>query len=73
MVLACDRCHLIGRNKIPIEEIVESSEELRVTFDIPFTVERDDDRMKCIDCVNKRTCLLRKLCDEYSYACKIWI
>lgn len=60
----CSKGNLDIDNKIPIEDIVESSEEPRVTFDVPFTAGSDVGRSKCSDCDSRNICLMCKLGDE---------
>ncbi len=60
----CSRGNLDINDKIPIEDIVESSEESRVTFAVPFTANRDVGRRSCIDCPTKNVCLMYKLGDK---------
>ncbi len=60
----CSKGNLDINNKIPIEDIVESSEEPRVTFAVPFTADRDVGRSECSDCNCKDRCLMCKLGDE---------
>lgn len=60
----CRRGNLDIHNKIPIEDIVESSEEPRVTFSVPFTAANDVGRSECSDCNGRNICLMCKLADE---------
>ena len=60
----CSRGHLDIDNKIPIEDIVESSKEPRVTFAVPFTAYSDVGRSECSDCDSRDICLMCKLGDE---------
>ncbi|MCI8470302.1 MAG: hypothetical protein HFJ35_02230 [Clostridia bacterium] len=60
----CGRGNLDINDKIPIEDIVESSEKPRVTFDVPFTAKKNVGRSECSDCAGKYICLMRKLGDE---------
>lgn len=61
----CSIGNLNLNNKIPIEDIVESSEEPRVTFAVPFTAYSDvGSRSECSECDNRDRCLMYKLGDE---------
>lgn len=60
----CTRGGLDIDDKIPIEDIVESSKEPRVTFDVPFTAYRTVGRFECSDCNGRNSCLICKLGDE---------
>ena len=61
----CVQGNLDIDNKIHIEDIVESSEEPRVTFSVPFTTKYDvGSRSKCDTCDCKNICLMYKLGDE---------
>lgn len=65
----CSRGNLDINDKIPIEDIVESSEEPRVTFAVPFTADSDVGRSECSDCDSRYRCLMCKLGDENNSRC----
>ena len=60
----CIRANLNINSEIPIEDILESSEEPRVTFVAPFTADNDVGRSMCSDCDSRDVCLICKLGDE---------
>lgn len=60
----CGRGHLEIDGVISIDEIVESSEEPRVTFSVLFKAASEVGISKCEDCASKDKCLICRLCDE---------
>lgn len=60
----CSRGNLDIHDRIPIEDIDESSKEPRVTFDVPFTANHDIGSWECVECDSKNICLICKLADE---------
>lgn len=57
----CNRASFMTNNSIPIEDIVESSEEPRVTFATEFTARSSVGFFKCSDCPSVNNCLICKL------------
>lgn len=60
----CSIGNLNINSKIPIEDIVESFKEPRVTFAVPFTANSDVGRRECSDCDGRHVCLMYKLGNE---------
>lgn len=64
-VPTCSPGNLDINSQIPIEDIVESSEEPRVTFAVSFTTDGDVGKKgDCQDCCSRNICLMCKLGDE---------
>ena len=65
----CTRGYLEIKDKIPIEDIVESSKRHSVTFTVPFITKYNVGKDKCEICDGRDTCLMCKLEDEKGSQC----
>lgn len=63
-IATCRRADFDMEGNIPIEEIIESADEPRVTFSVPFTTASRAGKYECFECVSKDSCLICKLGDQ---------